>query len=172
MKQLKDFICESFDSFYIHDVFVTYDCPKDLYLEVPDGYTEDNVLMYLNDTLLNSLPGGDDKAEKFFGKNEKNIIDMYFEYDKCIEIENKKPDIEFDSHYNNDSNTEENDNLIVYHIENLKYILKFDKFNVLEDERENVEESLFDIFNRTVSNEINEYPIELTLDSKNIEYRK
>lgn len=171
MKTLLTYIIESgYKNYRLNNVKVIYDCPKDLYIQVPNSFSEDNIQLYLDDRFLIDMPSGVNYVDEFFGTNADNIADVYFEYESCKEIENKKPDIEFDSKYNNDES--EDDNLIVYHITNLKYVIIFDRFDILNGNDDNVKDTLDSIFNRTVSNNINEYPFEITLDTKNIEYSK
>jgi hypothetical protein len=48
----------------------------------------------------------------------------------------------------------------------------FDRFDILNGSDDNVQRVMEEVFNATVSNNDNEYPIEITLDPKNIEYSK
>ncbi len=57
-----------------------------------------------------------------------------------------------------------------FKVTNLKYIIGFDRFDILNGNKDNVENVLKEIFLATVSNDNNKYPIEISLDTKNIEY--
>ena len=59
----------------------------------------------------------------------------------------------------------------VYQISNLKYIIEFEKFsfdNTIDDT--NVRETLENLLQTTVSNYINKYPIEISLNNSNITF--
>lgn len=176
MKSLKEYITESLlkedsEGFTVHNLIVKYDCPADLYIQVPANYTESDIQIYMDDTLLTALPASQGLAEKFFGKNNKNIIDVYFEYD-AIDIalgKEQKVDVLWDERYDN-SVTDKNE-LSTYQIKNLKYIVEFEKFefdNKINED--NVQETIETLFNTTVSNNVNKYPIEISLNNANIEY--
>lgn len=139
------------------------------YIEAPEKYSESDLQIYLDDTMLEELPGGAN-AEKFFGKNSDNIVDAYMAYDSMDEAmgEDQEPDIKWDSRY--DSKTTSDDKLHVVCINNLKYVVVFDKFELVDVNDEDVKSKLIDIMTVTNSNNTNQYPIELTFDSKNIEY--
>ena len=59
----------------------------------------------------------------------------------------------------------------VYQISNLKYIIEFEKFsfdNTIDNT--NVRETLENLLQTTVSNSINKYPIEISLNNSNITF--
>ena len=176
MKTLKQFIKESIikeenEEFSINNVIVRYDCPSSLFIQIPSKYSESDMQIYLDDELLDKLPGSAPLANKFFGKNSENIIDAYFEYDYISQAIGKeqKADLVWDEKY--DSNIKDSSELIIYQISNLKYIIEFEKFsfdNTIDDT--NVKETLENLLQTTVSNYINKYPIEISLNNSNITF--
>ena len=126
----------------------------------------------MDDMWLNSLPSSQDYSEQFFGKNNDNISDAHFEYDtfEHIDVEPKEY-IEWKSKY--DVKKTNNDvKLDYFKIKNLKYIISFDRFDMIDVNEDNVEEQLIKIFKAAESNDANEYPIEIVFDEDNLEYRK
>lgn len=176
MKTLKQFIKESLikeenEEFSINNLVVRYDCPSSLFIQIPSKYSESNMQIYLDDELLDKLPGSSQLAKKFFGKNSENIIDAYFEYDSISQAMGKdqKADLVWDEKY--DSNIKDSSELTIYQISNLKYIIEFEKFsfdNTIDDT--NVRETLENLLQTTVSNSINKYPIEISLNNSNITF--
>ena len=176
MKALTHFIKESLlkeenEEFSINNVIVRYDCPSSLFIQIPSKYSESDMQMYLDDELLDKLPGSSQLAKKFFGKNSENIIDAYFEYDSISQAMGKeqKADLVWDDKY--DSTIKDSSELTIYQISNLKYIIEFEKFsfdNTVDDT--NVRETLENLLQTTVSNSINKYPIEISLNNSNITF--
>lgn len=176
MKTLKQFIKESLiqednEQFVIDNLVVRYDCPASFFIQIPTSYSESDMQIYLDDELLDKLPGSTQLAKKFFGKNSENIIDAYFEYDSIAQAMGKdqKADMVWDEKY--DSNIKDSSELTIYQISNLKYTLEFDKFsfdNIINDA--NVRETLENLMQTTVSNYVNKYPIELSLNNSNITF--
>lgn len=176
MKTLKQFIKESLiqednEQFVIDNLVVRYDCPASFFIQIPTSYSESDMQIYLDDELLDKLPGSTQLAKKFFGKNSENIIDAYFEYDSIAQAMGKdqKADMVWDEKY--DSNIKDSSELTIYQISNLKYTLEFDKFsfdNTINDA--NVRETLENLMQTTVSNYVNKYPIELSLNNSNITF--
>ena len=176
MKTLKEFIKESLikeenEEFSINNLVVRYDCPSSLFIQIPSKYSESDMQIYLDDELLDKLPGSSQLAKKFFGKNSENIIDAYFEYDSISQAMGKeqKADLVWDDKY--DSNIKDSSELTIYQISNLKYIIEFEKFsfdNTIDDT--NVRETLENLLQTTVSNSINKYPIEISLNNSNITF--
>ena len=176
MKTLKQFIKESLikeenEEFSINNVIVRYDCPSSLFIQIPSKYSESDMQIYLDDELLDKLPGSSQLANKFFGKNSENIIDAYFEYDSISQAMGKdqKADLIWNEKY--DSNIKDSSELIIYQISNLKYIIEFEKFsfdNTIDDT--NVRETIENLLQTTVSNYINKYPIEISLNNSNITF--
>ena len=176
MKALTHFIKESLlkeenEEFSINNVIVRYDCPSSLFIQIPSKYSESDMQIYLDDELLDKLPASSQLAKKFFGKNSENIIDAYFEYDSISQAMGKeqKADLVWDDKY--DSNIKDSSELTIYQISNLKYIIEFEKFsfdNTIDNT--NVRETLENLLQTTVSNSINKYPIEISLNNSNITF--
>ena len=176
MKTLEQFIKESLikeenEYFSINNVVVRYDCPSSLFIQIPSKYSESDMQIYLDDKLLNKLPGSTELAKKFFGKNSENIIDTYFEYNSISPAMGKeqKADLVWDEKY--DSSIKDSSELTIYQISNLKYIIEFEKFlfdSTINDT--NVRTTLENIFQTTVSNYLNQYPIEISLNNSNITF--
>ena len=85
MKTLKEFILEEYNDYRVKNLEVPYIVnPKNDYIvfKIPEVWSEDNFQIYIQDMYLNDMPGGEDHAEDFFGKNAENIFDVVFEYDK------------------------------------------------------------------------------------------
>lgn len=177
MKKLNEYILEAYKTYRLNNVKVKYDChPDEFIIQAPETYQESDVQLYMDDKLLIQMPSGDQYAERFFGKNCDNIYDIHFEYDTFEHLEsetsiNKKDvNLEWDPKYN----TSKNKDIVLnyFKITNLKYIIEFDRFDILNGNDDNVKKVLESVFMATVSNAENKYPIEITLDIKNIEYSK
>ena len=176
MKTLKQFIKESLlkeenEEFSINNVIVKYDCPSSLFIQIPSKYSESDMQIYLDDTLLDKLPGSMQFAKKFFGKNSDNIIDAHFEYDSISQAMGKdqKVDLVWDEKYDRD--IKDSSELITVQISNLKYTIEFEKFffdHTINDT--NVRKTLETLLQTTVSNSINKYPIEISLNNSNITF--
>ena len=180
MKNLKTYILETNELYVyrLNEVTVTYDCnPKKLTIQAPESYQESDIQQYLNDLILNNLPSGQDYSERFFGRNCDNIYDAYFEYDKFEHLDKESSkskhniiNIEWDPEY--DIKTFNDDDIDIFRLTNLRYIIKFDRFDLVDVDDDNVYDTLCKIFGVTVSNNVNQYPIEISLDNKNIKYKK
>ena len=70
----------------------------------------------------------------------------------------KDVDLEWNEEYANE-NVDQDEKLNTFVLYNLRYILKFDKFNVMYDD--DAKQTLNDIFSSYESNDMNKYPIEL-----------
>ena len=173
MKTIKQFILEAVEVYRLNEVEVTYIVqPEELILQAPETFQETDVQQYMDDRCLNQLPSSQDYAEKFFGKNSDNIIDAHFEYDTFEHIDVEPRDyIEWDSKYDV-KKTKDDVKLDYFKIKNLKYIIEFDRFDMVDVTDDNVEEKLLDIFRVTQSSKENEYPIEIQFDEDSLEYRK
>lgn len=171
MKSINQYIIEALENKRLNEVVVKYDCnPSDFYVQCPDSFQENDVVQYMNDKLLNELPSSQKYSETFFGKNADNIYDTYFEYDGFEKSDSdEKPNLEWDPHYSV-KKMNDGDELVSYCVKNLTYTIKFDRFDLENVSNNNVQEILNKIFNATVSNEANQYPVELTLDDKNITF--
>ena len=141
-------------------------------MQAPETFQESDIQQYMDDMWLNALPSSQDYSEKFFGKNNDNISDVHFEYDtfEHINIEPReyiKWDPKFDVKKTNDDVV-----LEYFRIKNLKYIITFDRFDMVDVDDNNVEEKLIDLFRAAESSKINEYPIEIQFDDSALKYRK
>ena len=176
MKTLKQFIKESLikeenEEFSINNVVVTYDCPSSFFIQIPSKYSESDMQIYLDDKLLNKLPGSPQFAKNFFGKNAQNIIDAYFEYDSISEAMGKdqKADLIWDEKYDNSIN--DSSELTIYQISNLKYTIEFEKFSFNNTiNNTTVRKTFENLLQTTVSNYVNKYPIEISLNNSNITF--
>jgi len=173
MKRLRNYIVESVENYRLNSVIATYNVqPEEIILQAPETFQESDIQQYIDDMWLNALPSGQDYSEKFFGKNFENINDVHFEYDTFEHIDVEPKDyIEWNSKYDV-KKTKDDVKLDYFKIKNLKYIIEFDRFDMVGVTDDNVEEQLIKIFKATESNDENEYPIEIVFDEKNIEYRK
>jgi len=173
MKRLRNYIVESVENYRLNSVIATYNVqPEEIILQAPETFQESDVQQYIDDMWLNALPSGQDYSEKFFGKNFENINDVHFEYDTFEHIDVEPKDyIEWNSKFDV-KKTKDDVKLDYFKIKNLKYIIEFDRFDMVGVTDDNVEEQLIKIFKATESNDENEYPIEIVFDEKNIEYRK
>lgn len=149
---------------------VTYKGPESLFVQVPTSYSESDVQIYLDDTLLKQMPGStDQESTKLFGDNNiKNINDAHFEYDEMSEVNSTSQtfDISWDSSY--DTNIKDEDLHIVF-IKNIKYILLFTQFEMQGVTSENYKEKLEDIFENTI-NDNYKYPFNITFNVDDLVY--
>ena len=175
MKNIRDYILEAYHNYRLNDVKVTYNVePEDFYIEAPDTYQESDITMYLQDAVLNKMPSGQDTSSQFFGSNADNIYDVYFEYESFHRMGatgTHDASLEWDSRYDL-KNTDEDVKLDLFKLIGLKYVIKFDRFDILNGSDDTVQETLETIFDATVSNDSNKYPITITLSHDNIEYSK
>ena len=173
MKSFTQFIKEAVEAYRLNSLEVTYIVqPEEIILQAPETFQESDIQQYMNDMWLNQLPSGQDYSEKFFGKNNDNIIDAHFEYDtfEHIDIEPKEY-IEWDAKFNVNK-TKDDVKLDYFKIKNLKYLIEFDRFDMVDVTDDTVEDHLKELFKATESNKENEYPIEIVFDEDSLEYRK
>ena len=173
MKMFSQLIKESVDVFRLNSVEATYTVqPEEIILQAPETFQESDIQQYMDDMWLNSLPSSQDYSEQFFGKNNDNISDAHFEYDtfEHIDVEPKEY-IEWKSKYDV-KKTNDDVKLDYFKIKNLKYIISFDRFDMIDVNEDNVKEQLIKIFKAAESNDANKYPIEIVFDEDNLEYRK
>jgi hypothetical protein len=180
MKDIKNYILEhkineAVDAYRLNEVEVTYLVqPEELILQAPETYQESDVQQYMDDMWLNELPSGQDYSEKFFGVNNDSISDVHFEYDtfEHIDVEPKEY-IEWNSKFDLKKTNDDEVKLDYFKIKNLKYIIDFDRFDLVDVDDDTVEEKLIDIFTAAESNDANkDYPIEIKFDKDSLEYRK
>lgn len=173
MKGITQFILEAVDVYRLNSVEATYNVqPDEIILQAPETFQESDVQQYMDDMWLNQLPSSQDYSEKFFGKNNDSISDVHFEYDtfEHIDIEPREY-IEWDPKYDVKKSGDDI-KLDYFKIKNLKYIIDFDRFDMVDVDDDNVEEKLIDIFRVAESSKENEYPIEIQFDEDSLEYRK
>jgi len=173
MKSITQYIYEAVENYRLNSVEVTYNVqPEELILQAPETFQESDIQQYIDDMWLNQLPSSQDYSEKFFGKNNDNISDAYFEYDSFEHLSVEPKDyIEWNSKYDVKKSGDDI-TLEYFKITNLKYHINFDRFDMVDVDDDNVEEKLKDIFRTTESNKENEYPIEIQFDEDSLEYRK
>ena len=171
MKSLKQFIFEKYESIFVKDLEVPYLVgDKEVHFQVPEIYSEDDFQIYIQDMYLEDFPGNESTSEEQFGKNAQNIYDTVFEYEKYEKSEEEPKDfIEFDK--SKDNKIKDDDKLVFVTLTNLKFIIKFDEFELKQEEFKDTKKTLIQIFEAYQSNENNEYPLKLTLDSENIQYK-
>lgn len=175
MKRLVDYIFESFKEYRISDLIVKYICnPDKEYTQfyVPATYSEDDFIIYLGDLYFNELPGSDKFNEKYFGKNADNIYDIYFEYERYEKgVESKGEFIDWDKDIDTKHNPEEEE-FVFLQVKGLKYCLSFDKFDLKDDNNDNLSETIDTIFSAANANSNNKFPLNIKFDNKNIEYKE
>lgn len=167
MISLLDFIKESLEDNDIQNLEVTYNMnnQEPIIVEAPETYSEDDVTLYIQDVVFDSLPGGKDMVEKFFGVNAKKLIDVHIEYDTfqhSNECDNQI-DIKWDNKFNIKNSSE--DSLSYFSISDVKYILTFESFTIKKEDNSDVNEILTKIFSVTESSLINKYPISIKLSN-------
>ena len=173
MKPINRYIKESVEVYRLNEVEATYNVqPEEIILQAHETFQESDIQQYMDDMWLNALPSSQDYSEKFFGKNNDNISDVHFEYDtfEHIDVEPKEYiawDPKFDA-----KKTKDDVALEYFKIKNLKYIITFDRFDMVDVDDNNVEEKLIDLFRSTESPKVNEYPIEIQFDEDALKYRK
>lgn len=176
MKSLIQYIKEEFDEFKVKDLTVKFSCEDGEFIRfhVPEVFSEDDLLLYLQDKYLKELPASEDRAEEFFGNNQEHIYDVYFTYDKYSKDKDDSGDcVEWDTDVNKDHNPD-NEDFTYVRVYNLKYVIKFDEFNLLDANSNNITEVLYTIFSRCNSDPTtNKWPLKITLKDKynNIKYR-
>ena len=170
MRTLKDYILLKEDNsdiktIHLEDVKVVYDGPIEYYIQAPINYSESDLMIYIEDVLLPVLPGASDNAYKYFGMNASSISNTYIEYDSLTMSQGNAPriDLEWDSRFGSDTDEE----LVVFQIKNMKYVIEFDKFELQNVTEENYNEKLESIFMASVPTDEN-LPIRVSLNPSNI----
>ena len=174
MKSLQQFILEEYNDYRVKNLEVPYIVnPKNDYIifKIPEAWSEDNFQIYLQDMYLNDMPGGEDYAEDFFGKNAENIFDVVFEYNKYEKSEDIDKDdyIDFDTNY--DNKIKDDAKFVYVKLEKLRYIIKFDEFDLKDESIDDINKTLIEIFKQCESSKENEWPLEIILDEKNVNYK-
>lgn len=173
MKSLNKFINEAYNNYRLDEVKVVYDIitnsKKELWLTAPSKFSESDIQLYIDDTLINQLPCGAKLSKEFFGKNCDNISDAYFQYESFEHIQENYSghiDIPWDDHY------AKAENLDYFKIKNMQFVIVFDRFDVLDGNDDNIKETLDNIFKRTESSNINNYPIDIIYNPELLNFRK
>lgn len=172
MKSFRQYILEEFNEYKITDLTVKYICmPNQEYIKfhVPESYSEDNFLIYIQDKYLNDLPASNNTMEKYFGKNYKYIYDVLFEYDRYEKGVPSGTCVEWDSNIDNTHNPE-NEPFTYVNVRGLKYVIKFDEFILNSESSDNIMDSLLKIFKTQIESGNDKFPLKLKLDDKNITY--
>lgn len=140
-------------------------------IEVPEDYTDDDINQYISDLLLESMPSDDNLAKEYFGANADNIIDARFEFEKKEDVKDGLHcTFEFDKS-SDDNYKGEQDNLKKYALENLRFIVDWSEFDVVNTSDDGLLYDLWDIFKRTKSSNIVKYmddKIKLEIEEKDI----
>lgn len=174
MKSLIQFINEEYNKKIVQNVKVIFDVePEEFYINAPTTYSESDIQIYLGDVLLKELPSENRKYQKLLGKNIKNINDAYFEYEKFEHIQDSDIEdfnLDWDKYY--DEKVKEED-LDVFKIIKLKYIILFDEFELLDNnltDEDDIRKTLNEIFHKLDSSNINKYPIEIKYNEESLEF--
>ena len=157
MRSFTQYIKESIDTYRLNEVEATYIVqPEEIILQAPETFQESDIQQYMDDMWLPKLPSNSDYSEKFFGKNNdsntNNYVQGYFQYDSKKSGDDVK--------------------LEYFKIKNLRYIISFDRFDMVGVDDDNVREKLIDVFKSCESSKENEWPIEIVFDEDSLEFRK
>lgn len=176
MKSLKEYVRESYDknsnTVTLRDLRLKYAGPSELTVAVPVSFSDDDVWVYLEDTMLGKLPGGEEaESTSLFGSNDKNIADAHFEIDG-IEYDDSDSSgaaqIEWNKSYEPKKNPED---MKTAKIKGISYIIEFSKFEMAGVTDETFKDKLDEIANNTVSDNY-DYPIELSVNTADITYKQ
>ncbi len=170
MKSLSEYITEQYKDFRIVDLEVKYLCmPNQTYIKfhLPESYSEDDFIMYIQDLYFDKLPGFDRNAEKYFGKNASKIYDVLFEYDRYEKGVSSGDCVEWNQNIDNSHNIED-EKFNYVQVSGLRYVIKFDEFDLKEEYSTDIYNTLVELFTIPTNNK--ELPLILKLDEKNITY--
>ncbi len=165
MKTLIQYILEELEEKTVENLTVTYSTDKkEIYINCPDTYQEDDIHQYIDDLLLEQMPSNQDIAKKYFRNNVKYINDAYFEYDSFQRYTYKKDnvDIEYDSELGKEVNDDVK--IVTFKITNLRFTMLFSKFE-LQLTNDDIDETLRIIFSAYESNDYNDSDIIFKYDS-------
>lgn len=169
MKPLTKYIFEKYNTFVISDLEVKYDCmPDQEYIKfyIPESYSEDDFIIYIQDMYFDKMPAFEKHADEYFGKNAQYIYDVLFEYDTYEKGVEAGDCVEWDSNIDNKHNPDKEDFTYIQ-VSGLKYVIKFDEFEVKDESTADINNALITIF---TSVETDKLPLELKLNEKNITY--
>ena len=162
MKTLQQHIYEALDNKTIDNLTVTYKTDKkEIYIDCPETYQEDDIHQYIDDLLLEQMPSNQDIAKKYFRNNVKYINDAYFEYDNFQRLSYKKNsvDIEYNDELGKDVGNDVK--IVTFKITNLRFIMIFAKFE-MQLTNDDVDETLNIIFSAYESNDYNDSDVSFT----------
>ena len=162
MKTLQQHIYEALEDKTIDNLTVTYKTDKkEIYIDCPETYQEDDIHQYIDDLLLEQMPSNQDIAKKYFRNNVKYINDAYFEYDNFQRLSYKKNsvDIEYNDELGKDVGNDVK--IVTFKITNLRFIMIFAKFE-LQLTNDDVDETLNVIFSAYESNDYNDSDVSFT----------
>lgn len=178
MKSLTQYVKESYDkntnTVALRDLVIKYGGPSELSVVVPTSFSDDDVWIYLEDTMLSRLPGGKDaESTSLFGTNDKNIVDTHFEIEEIVYDENTVTSgsqnmIEWDKSYNPKKNAED---MKTAKIKDISYIIEFSKFVMKGVTDDTFKDKLDEIINNTISEQY-DYPMKLSVNTADITYKQ
>lgn len=173
MKQLSIYIKEAVDTYRLNNVEVTYKVsPYEIILQAPETFQESDIQTYMNDLWLPKLPSNIDYSTKFFGTNNDNIYDAYFEYDTFTHLDTETNNyIEWDAKYDV-RQTPADIKLDYFKLTNLKYHISFDRFDLVGVNDDTVKANLVKIFKAADSNALNTWPINIKFDEASLKFTK
>ena len=174
MRSLQNFIFEEYNTYRVKNLEVPFNVNSDsdyITFKVPEVYSEDDFQIYLQDMYIKDLPGSEDHAQDFFANNAESIFDTLFEYDKYEKSNEEEKDfIDWNSNYDDKVNSDE-DKFAYVKIYGLRYIIKFDNFDLKEESEDQIHDTLVDIFKTCENTKEHDWPLQITLDEKNIKYK-
>lgn len=173
MKSLVQFLKESVEAFRVTDLEATYTVqPEEVILQAPDHFQESDIQQYIDDKWLSDLPTSEETREELFGANADNISDAHFEYDTFEHMDVEPRDyIEWDTEFDPKGGKEEQ-TLGYFRLKNVRYIVNFDQFDLVDVDEDNVDEKLIEFFKTTESNKTHEWAVEIIFDEKATKYKK
>lgn len=181
MKDIKTYIKENlineeYNEFRVNEIVAVYKSVKpELYFMAPENYNESDLEQYINDLWMEKMPSNEKYSTKFFGKNNDNIYDIYFEYDKYEHIpvdDSKDIDVEYVEFDSNTSakNVSDDVKLDLFKLSNFRFIMKFDRFDIQDVTESNVGFTLKKLFKSVESNSYNKWPFEMKFDESKFSY--
>lgn len=173
MKSITEYIKEALSVYRLNNVTVTYDVhPSTIILQAPATFSESDVQIYMGDLWLDKMPSNYQYSSQLFGMNNDNIYDVYFTYD-TFEHQIEKPEsfIAWDSKF--DANASNSDTQLDYFkITNVKYVISFDRFDLVDIKDDEVKGTLEKIFKSAESNNLHEWAVNIKFDKDNLKFNK
>lgn len=169
MKSLKEYVTEQSNEFTLRNLRVIYKGPSEFSIEVPVSYDESDIQIYIEDTLMRFMPGGNDdhKADRLFGKNVKNIVDSHIEFESVSYKTNSEADMPWDTSYDARLNDREKKTAI---LKNISFILEFSEFAMRGVTDETIDSKLYEIMSQYADNDIKDALLTLSLNAADITY--